>query len=92
MDKSYQMIAKVYGAGIADTVKMCLEAAGIEVLVAQESAGRSIYPVTIGKMAQAKIFVRRDQAEEAKALLRDIDDGKFADTPEIEFDEPSEME
>jgi len=87
MDRSYQMIAKVYGAGIAETIRICLEAAGIEVLVAQESAGKSIYPVTIGKMAQAKIFVRRGQAEEALALLKDIDDGKFLDTPDIVLDE-----
>lgn len=84
MDPEYQLITKIYGTAASETIRLLLEAAGIDVFLAQESAGKSIYPVTIGKMAQVKVFVRNDQAEEALAILKDVEDGKYLDTPDLE--------
>ncbi len=86
MDKNYKLLTKVYGAADAEMIKMFLEAAGLEVLVAQESLGKSLYPVTVGKLAEAKVFVLAEDEERAMALLRDLDDGKFI----IEDEEPNE--
>jgi len=77
MDKSYKLLTKVYGSADAEMIKLFLESAGIEVLVAQESAGKSLYPLTIGKLAEAKIFVRADCEERARGLLHDLEEGKF---------------
>lgn len=89
MDKNYKLLTKVYGAADAEMIKLFLEAAGVEVLIAQESLGKSLYPVTIGKLAEAKVFVLVEDEERALALLRDLDEGKFIQEDE-EPTEPTE--
>lgn len=77
MDEKYKLLTKVYGAADAEMIKLFLEAAGLEVLIAQESLGKSLYPVTIGKLAEAKVFVLAEDEKRALELLQDLEDGKF---------------
>lgn len=86
MDKHYKLLTKVYGSADAEMIKLFLEAAGLEVLIAQESLGKTLYPVTIGKMAEAKVFVLAEDEERAQVLLRELDEGKFI----LEDEEPVE--
>lgn len=84
MEERYQLITKVYGTAESESIRLFLEAAGINVMLAQESAGKSLFPVSIGKMAQVKIFVREGQAEEAVTRLKEMIEGKYSELPDFD--------
>jgi hypothetical protein len=52
-------------------IKSLLEAEGIPVMIAQEGAGAA-YGLTVGILGVAEIFVREQDAEEAKKLIEEI--------------------
>lgn len=75
-------LVKVYTAAgdlDAEMVKGFLEAQGIKVMLVQESIGRT-YGLTVGMLGEVKLLVPSEQAEEAKSLLEDMEDGDFEDT------------
>jgi len=75
-------LVKVYtAAGELDEemVKGFLEAQGIKVMLVQESIGRT-YGLTIGMLGEVQLLVPNEQAEEAKKLLEEMEDGDFEGT------------
>lgn len=77
MEKKLVKLSTVTGLLNADLVKMFLESKGIECLVSQESAGRTM-GLTIDGLGSAKIYVREDQLQEAEQLLAALERGDFA--------------
>jgi len=55
----------------AEMIKDLLESGGIPVVI--RSAKVRPYPVSIGKMGEVKLLVRRDDLEAAKAALKQED-------------------
>jgi ATP-dependent Clp protease ATP-binding subunit ClpA len=51
-------------------IKSYLEAQGIEVELFQEAIGHLIYPTTIDGMGRVQIFVSKENAKEARKLLK----------------------
>ena len=55
---------------LTDLLEERLKAAGIPVVVKKEAAG-TIYGLTSGPLAEAKILVPQDKLQEAEAILKD---------------------
>ena len=75
-------LVKVYTAAgelDAEMVKGFLEAQGINVMLVQESIGRT-YGLTVGMLGEVKLLVPSEQAEEAKSLLQEMENGDFEGT------------
>jgi hypothetical protein len=72
-------IVKVYSAAgqlEAEMIKAFLEAQGIEVVLNQESVGRT-YGFSAGKLGLVDVLVPESQNQAAKDLLNDMNQGKF---------------
>jgi hypothetical protein len=76
MEKKLVKLSVVAGLLNADMIKMFLESKGIECLVSQESAGRTL-GLTVDGLGSAKIYVPEDQKEKAEKLLEALDRGDF---------------
>ena len=75
-------LIKVYTAAgelDAEMVKGFLEAQGIKVLLVQESIGRT-YGLTVGMLGEVQLLVPNDQAEEARNIIEEMEDGNFEGT------------
>ncbi len=75
-------LVKIYTAAgelDAEMVKGFLEAQGIKVMLVQESIGRT-YGLTVGMLGEVQLLVPNDQAEEAKKLIEEMENGSFEDT------------
>lgn len=88
MEKKLVKLSTVTGLLNADLVKMFLESKGIECLVSQESAGRTM-GLTIDGLGSAKIYVRENQLQEAEQLLAALERGDF-ELPEDTSEPPVE--
>jgi hypothetical protein len=62
-----------HGQVEAQLIKSLLEAEGIPAMIAQEGAGTA-YGLTVGILGIAEIFVREQDAEEAKKLIATMND------------------
>lgn len=62
----------------AEMIKGFLEAQGMNVVLSQESIGRT-YGLTAGRLGQVKILVPESQAEEAISILEAMERGEFED-------------
>jgi len=72
-------LIKVYTAAgelDAEMVKGFLEAQGIKVMLVQESIGRT-YGLTVGMLGEVQLLVPNDQAEEARNIIEEMEDGNF---------------
>jgi hypothetical protein len=76
------------GPGYADIIKSTLEAAGIPAVVSREGAGAA-YGFTVGAMGLVDVLVAADRADEARALLAELQLGDTGDEAE---DDDSAME
>lgn len=65
----WERLTEVYGRLEAEGIKSYLEAEGVPVELFQEAVGHHIYPVTVDGLGRVQIFVPREQATEARALL-----------------------
>ncbi|HCU56932.1 MAG TPA: hypothetical protein DF984_01660 [Anaerolineaceae bacterium] len=75
-------LIKVYTAAgelDAEMVKGFLEAQGIKVMLVQESIGRT-YGLTVGMLGEVQLLVPNDQAEEARNIIEEMEDGNFEGT------------
>lgn len=74
-------LIKVYstkGQLEAEMIKGFLEAQGLDVVLSQESIGRT-YGLTAGSLGQVKILVPENQAEEAATILNAMERGEYED-------------
>lgn len=62
----------------AEMIKGFLEAQGMNVVLSQESIGRT-YGLTAGRLGQVKILVPESQAEEAISILEAMERGEYED-------------
>ena len=65
---NFVVISTVQGEGVANVLKSHLESEGIPVLLGYESAGR-VYGLTVDGLAQVRILVPRELAEEARQII-----------------------
>jgi hypothetical protein len=75
-------LVKVYttaGELEAEFIKGFLHGQGIEATLSQESIARTL-GLTVGRLGQVKVLVPEEQAEEALALLKDMEAGEFEGT------------
>lgn len=60
----------------ADMLKAFLEAQGLQVVLSQESVGRTL-GLSAGTLGMVEVLVPEDQVVEARKLIKDIADGEF---------------
>ena len=72
----WEILTEVQGRLEAEFIKSYLESQGIESELFQESVGHHIYPVTIDGLGRVQIFVPKDQAQEARALLEEYNNAR----------------
>jgi hypothetical protein len=70
----------------AEMIKGFLEAQGMNVVLSQESIGRT-YGLTAGRLGQVKIFVPESQVEEAISILEAMERGEYEDIDLTDFQE-----
>lgn len=76
MDKKLVRLSTVPGLLNADLIKIFLESKGIECLVSQESAGKTL-GLTVDGLGSARIYVREDQEKEAEELMAALERGEY---------------
>jgi len=76
MGKKLVKISTIPGLLNADLVKMFLESKGIDCLVSQESAGKTL-GLSIDGLGTARIYVPESQKDEAEALLAALERGEY---------------
>ena len=69
----YEMLAEIYGRMEAELIKSYLEANEIDVELFQESVGQNIYPTTIDQLGKVQVFVKKENLEEARILLKEME-------------------
>jgi hypothetical protein len=69
----YELLTEVNGRMQADLIQSYLEAEGISVELFQEAVGHHIYPVMIDGLSRVQIFVPKEQAADARQLLKAFD-------------------
>jgi hypothetical protein len=70
----------------AEMIKAFLESQGIQVILNQESVGRTI-GLSAGTLGQVDVLVPEEQLIPAKALLADLAAGKYETLEEQDFSE-----
>ena len=72
-EMKYEMLAEIYGRMEAELIKSYLEAHEIDVELFQESVGQNIYPTTIDQLGKVQVFVKKENLEEARILLKEME-------------------
>ena len=75
MANKYAQVYSANGSLNAEMIRIYLESGGLSPLVYQESAGLT-YGLTVGPLAQAKIYVPEDQVQAAKQMLDAMENGE----------------
>jgi hypothetical protein len=82
----WEVVETVSGDLQAELLRGLLEAQGVEVVLSQEGAGHSVYPVTVGKLGEVDILVPVEQIQQAIEILAAYRAGDFENNEE----QPSE--
>ena len=72
-EMKYEMLAEIYGRMEAELIKSYLEAHEIDVELFQESVGQNVYPTTIDQLGKVQVFVKKENLEEARILLKEME-------------------
>jgi hypothetical protein len=80
------LLDEVGGLPAAQILAEFLKAQGIEVMLAQESVGSSVFPVTFGRLGMVRLWVRAEQYDEATRLLEQVDADQFVDAASTQDD------
>jgi hypothetical protein len=67
----WELLVEVQGRLEADLLQSYLEAYGVQTEIFQESVGHNAFPVTIDGLGRVRIFVSKEQLDEARKLLAD---------------------
>jgi len=70
-DDSAELVYCAANLAEADVIRSKLQSADIPVYVRGESAGSTVYPLTIGPLAQVELFVPVSFSEAARDILSD---------------------
>lgn len=75
-----KLISVYSAAGLleADMLKAFLESQGMDVYLSQESVGRTL-GLSAGILGRVDVLVPEPQAQDAKTLLTEMEDGEFTD-------------
>ena len=73
------LLEEVSGKAQGEALRGLIEAQGIEVMLSQEAAGQSTFPVTYGILGSVKLFVRQQDEERAREILAEYYAGDFID-------------
>ena len=68
MEKKLVEITRVPGLLNADILKIFLESKGINVMIVQESAGKT-FGLTVDGLGHARVYVPEDQVKETEEIL-----------------------
>lgn len=71
------LLEEVSGTAQAEALRGLLKAQGIEVLLSQEAAGSSTFPVTFGTLGNVQILVREEDIQQAREILDEYYSGEF---------------
>jgi hypothetical protein len=88
--EKYKHIYDAFGLLDAEQIKIFLESEGIDVMIAQESAGQTL-GLTVGPLGTVKVYVHESQVDMANKLLDDMQNGKFDASNSSEDSKPEEM-
>lgn len=66
----WELLTEVQGRLEAELLKSYFAAYGIDVELFQEAVGHHIYPVTVNGLGRVQLFVSKEQASEARKLLK----------------------
>lgn len=75
----------------AEMIKAFLEAQEIQVVLNQESVGRTI-GLSAGRLGQVQVLVPESQVEEARKCLQDMAAGKYENFDSIDIPDDQESE
>ena len=78
-NKEWKVVDEISGSTQAEIIKGMLEAQGIDVILAEEGAGRAL-GLGAGPMAIVQVLVSESNFELARALLDDYYRGDLTDT------------
>lgn len=89
-EQNWEVVETIAGEFQAELLRGLLEAQGIPVVLSQEGAGHSLYPVTIGKLGKVEVLVPSSYREQALQVIQDYNAGAFEDSQGTETpgDEP----
>lgn len=73
---SYITVYSTYGQLAGEMIRLLLESNNIPALLSQESAGAT-YGLTVGPLGEVKVLVPAGRADEARQILRDMEEGKL---------------
>ena len=82
-DKDWELLTVITGDLQAELIRGLLEAQGIQVLLFQEGAGRSVYHVTVGPIANVEILVPVSQIDRAREVLNIYHQGGFEEKDNV---------
>ncbi len=71
MDESAELVYCAANLAEADVIRSKLQSSGVPVYVRGESAGSTVYPLTIGPLAQVELFVPVSFSKVARDILVD---------------------
>ena len=79
-EKEWVVVKEVFGSAEAEILRGLLEAQEIQVVLSQEGAGRSLYPVTVGALGKVDVLVPSSYREQALQVIRDYNAGAFEES------------
>jgi len=79
VSEEWEVLEEVAGSFQAEILRGFLEAQEISVVLSQEGAGHSVYPVTMGLLGRVQVLVPAKDLERARLLLEEYKTGAFSD-------------
>ena len=76
-ENEWVVLTVITGDLQAELIRGLLEAQGIKTILFQEGAGRSVYHVTVGPIADVEIHVPFSQFDKAREVLSLYNRGEF---------------
>ena len=93
-EQKWEVVATIAGDFQAELLRGLLEAQDIPVVLSQEGAGHSVFPVTVGALGKVDVLVPGSHLEQALKVVEDFNAEIYDDTEDSDqsADEPSSEE
>jgi hypothetical protein len=79
-DQQWEVVETIAGEFQAELLRGLLEAQGIPVVLSQEGAGQSVFPVTVGAFGKVEVLVPSTHREQALQVIQDFNSGAYEDS------------